>query len=202
MRRLKIALVASLILAGSGPDATAAARRMILHVEQAPLAWADSQLDHLLLSELSRNPELRIVPTVPHRDGQPLFPAAAYDIDSLLNWGTEIGGRYLLFIQVNSEELEKKKTFNVPLFFQRWETIGVIRGEMRLLDLQKQRLLSAEPFEVKLSGAMQFQGEMDNNRSDPSLHLTAPEKSQFFGALEAKLVEKLADRVTKLTRSR
>lgn len=201
MRR-SVALAAILVLAVTTGITQAAPRRLILQVETAPLAWGASQLSDQMVTLLSRNPDIRVVTADPAVDALPSFPEDRYNLDSLFDWGTEVGGRYLLLISVEHESLERRKTFNVPLFFQRWETIGVIQGESRLLDLQKRRLLSAKPFVVEMSGSQQFQGEGDNNRNDPSLHLTAAEKSRFFQSLERKLADRLIKDVNQLTRGR
>ena len=201
MRR-PLTLAAILALFAMAGTTQAAPRRLILQVQAAPLAWGTSQLTDQMVTLLSRNPDMRVITTDPATDEYPSFPEDHYNLDSLFDWGTEVGGRYLLVISVQQESLERRKTFSVPLFFQRWETIGVIRGETRLLDLQKRRLLSAEPFTVEMSGSRQFQGEGDDNRNDPSLHLTAAEKSRFFRSLEQKLANRIIKDVDRLTRGR
>ena len=201
MRRLTclVLLLAVLFLSGS---IMGSPRRLVLLVEAAPSAWGNSRLTDQLVQALSRESGLRIVTPGNSVEDPPPVPGERFNIDSLLDWGTEIGGRYLLVVSVAREALERRKTFNLPLFFQRWKTVGIIEGEIRLLDLQKKRLLAAESFSEKLSGSGQYQGSMDNNRNDPSLHLPAPEKSRFFQSLEAKLVKHLVKKVKHLTRGR
>ncbi|RKX23577.1 MAG: hypothetical protein DRP45_10260, partial [Candidatus Zixiibacteriota bacterium] len=72
----------------------------------------------------------------------------------------------------------------------------------RYFDLPKGRLLAAEPFSVELEATRQIQAEFDDNRNDPNLHLSAPEKSAFFGKLEDKLTEWLIHRIGKFSRGR
>jgi len=200
--RLSTKLLVLLALVTLISSAQAATRRMILRVETAPLAWGVSCLNEYLTTALSRNANLRILTSDPLTDDQPPFPSDRYNIDSLFDWGTEVGGRYLLVVAVEREALERRKTFSVPLLFQRWETIGVIQGELRLLDLQKRRLLVAESFEEKMSGSRQIQAEADDNRHDPSLHLVASEKVRLFQTLEQRLVNRLVEKVSRLTRGR
>jgi len=195
---LQIGVVLSLMAMAVSTEA--ASRRLILQVEKAPVAWSDCRLTECLVTALSRDPNLRIVTPDSRNDSSPPFPGDQYDVDSLLDWGTEIGGRYLLVVSVHREVLERRKTFSVPLLFQRWETIGILEGEIRLLDLQKRRLLVAEPFLIELSGSRQFQGELDNNRNDPSLHLGATQKSRLFRALEVSLADRLFDDFGRYTR--
>lgn len=185
-----------------GQAASAAPLPVILQVQSAPLAWGDCRLTDKLTIALSRNPDLNvIVPDAASRQHPP-FPNDRNNIDSLLNWGTEVGGRYLLTVVVDREALERRKTFSVPVLFHRWETIAIISGELRLVDLLKRRLVLAEPFEEKLSAARQFQSSAEDNAADPALHVTAAEKSDLFQSLETRLVEHLMDKVSKYTRGR
>lgn len=183
-------------------SANAASRRLILQVEKAPLAWADCDLTEHLVTAFSRDPNLRVITPDTQNSGYPPFPQDGLDIDSLINWGTEIGGRYLLVVSIHREVLERRKTFGLPLIFQRWETVGILEGELRLLDLQKRRLLVAEPFELKKSGSRQIQAAWDNNKNDPSLHLPAAQKDKLFRTLELSLTDQLVDDFSKYTRGR
>ena len=175
-------------------------RTIVLRIDQVPLAWGDSRLIDDLVVRLSRDPELRVV--VPQRQEGTLrdFPVDPTNLDSLLSWGVESGGRYLLTVTVTREEFERRKTFSLPLIFHRWELLAVIAGEIRLVDLQKRRVLLAEPFEETLSAARQFQGSPDENPYDPGLHLSASEKQTVFQSLESKLSERLIKRIGRLTR--
>ncbi len=201
MRSAILILVPLLVLVLAA-GAMSAPRELLLDVQSAPLAWGDSRLEDKVVRELSRNPELRIRVTPDENAAGPRFPKARTNVDSLLNWGLEVGGRYLLVVTVDKEALERRKGFSLPLVFHKWEVVGVIRGEFRLLDLHKGRMTAAEPFEVEMSGSRQFQFSTDDNRADPSLHIPATEKSQFFGELEDRLVKHLVKQVTRLTRGR
>ena len=193
---------AGLILSLLGSFALASSRRIVVHVGTAPLAWADSRVDYEILTELSRQAGLKVVDTDRLGDECPPLPQNGYDPEAWLDWGTEIGGRYLLVVDIEREVLERQKTFSIPIICQRWETVALIEGELKLFDLQKRRVLTSESFEKKLSGARQFQGSTDDNRSDPSLHLTASDKSRLFRNLESELARKLTKRVMQLTRGR
>ena len=186
-------------LAGS---LAATPRVILLEVATAPLAWSDSQLYPKLERQLTRDENIRVVPAENQTVGQPSFPADRNNLDSLLNWGLEMGGRYLMVVTVTDERLEKKKTFNVPLIFHKYESVGIIEGDWRLLDLQRQKLLVTEPFKVELNGPRIFQGSMDDNRNDADIHLTAARKVTFFGRLEDKLSAELVKRVRKHTGGR
>jgi hypothetical protein len=180
----------------------ASPRVVLLEVTTAPLAWSDSKLSQMLERQLSCDENIRVVPASSRTSEQPPFPSRRYDIDSLLDWGLEMGGRYLMVVTVTDERLEKKKTFNVPLLFQKYETVGIIEGDWRLLDLQRQKMLVEEPFRVQLNGPRILQGSMDDNRYDADIHLTAVRKVTFFQRLEDKLTGELVKKVFKHVGSR
>jgi hypothetical protein len=202
MKTARLVIAGIALLAMISGWAGANSRPIVVHIETVPLAWGDSHLRELVVTQLSRNPDLSVVDTDLFEGDLPGRPPGYHDHDAWLDWGTEIGGRYLLVVVVKREALERRKTFNVPLLFQRWENIGVITAEVRLYDLMKRRLLVAEPFHVEKSGARQFQGSTDDNRNDPSLHLTASDKSRFFRDLEAQLAGEVAKSVTRHARGR
>jgi len=177
-------------------------RKLLLDIQPAPLAWADSRLQEMMHARLSLNPNFRIQVSHTGDRNLPPFPTDRFNVDSLLDWGTEMGGHYLLVVTIDREFLERRKSFSLPLVFHKYEVVGVITGEFRFLDLQKRRLLGAEPFRIELTGSQQIQAEMDDNRQDPALHLSAPEKARLFRALEDKLTGELAKRVTVFTRGR
>ena len=186
-------------LAGS---LAAAPRVVLLEVATVPLAWSDSRLYQKLERQLTRDENIRVVPADNQNAGQPSFPTQRNDLDSLLDWGLEMGGRYLMVVTVTGERLEKKKTFNIPLLFHKYETVGIIEGDWRLLDLQRQKMLVTEPFKIQLNGPRIFQGSMDDNRHDADIHLTAARKVSFFGRLEDKLTAALMEKVRKHTGGR
>jgi len=179
-----------------------AQRSVIVHVSVPPLAWSGSALEAKLKRQLSRDGDLIIVTVPDTSPGRPEFPHDAYNTDNLTNWGMEVGGRYLLTVEVHSERLEKRKLYHFPLVFHKYVTVGVIEGELRLIDITRGKLLSAEPFKVEQKGPQVFQATMDDNINDPDLHLTAPGKTKFFDRLEEKLASHVAGWVRKVMRLR
>jgi len=199
MRTLAVigAVIIALVVAGS---VLALPRSIIVKVDQTPMAWSDSRLTEKLVTTLSRDQELRVVEANRAAMPLPAFPSDRTNFDSLLEWGVEIGGRYLLTVRVDREGLECRKTFSVPLIFHRWETLAVIAGEIRLLDVQKGRLLLAESFEERVRAARQFQSSSEDDKHDAALHVSAADKSALFGTLEDKLVECIMKKIARHTR--
>jgi hypothetical protein len=100
-----------------------------------------------------------------------------------------------MIVVVHSERLEKRKSFNIPLLFHKYETWGVIEGELRLVDVAKGKQVRAVPFKIEQVGPRALQGTMDDDVNDPDLRLTAPEKLEFFSRLEDKLIAHLLEQV-------
>lgn len=200
--RVFVILTAAVTVLAVGSAVSAASLPVILHVQRASLAWGDCRLPEILTTVLGRNPDLDVILPEATSRPYPPFPNNRSNIDTLLNWGTEVGGRYLLIVAVDREGLERRKTFSVPLLFHRWETLAIMSGEFRLVDLLKRRLVLAEPFEEKLSAARQFQSSAEDNAADPGLHVNAADKSELFKLLETRLAERLVEKISRYTRGR
>jgi hypothetical protein len=91
--------------------------------------------------------------------------------------------------------LEKRKSFHIPLLFHKFETWGVIEGELRLIDVARSKQVRAVPFMVEQVGPRAWQATMDDDINDPDLRMTAPDKVQFFSRLEDKLVTNLLEQI-------
>jgi hypothetical protein len=164
---------------------------VLLHIKQPNLAWADSRIFEKLQDELTRDPLVRVLPAFDKKTttfgSERVFP----DTDSLINLGRDKGGQFLLYVLVRSERLEKRKSFHVPLVFHKWESIGVLEGELRIIDLLKGKLSASKPFLIELHGPRAIQATMDDTKNDPDLHMLATDKQQFFSDLEDKLIGQL-----------
>ena len=196
------ALAAVLVL--SGLTVLAGAKRdVLLHVESSPSGWIESRLEERFAVTLGRSADVAITMTNDIDGRMPPFPAASRDFDSLTAWGNMAGGRYLIVVRVASQRFETRKTFLMPLVFQKYEVYdGVIEGELRIIDLQKPRLLAAEPFATELRGPRVFQASMEDDKHDPDLHLTAVEKVKFLGQLEQKVADQLVAQAKNLMRGK
>ena len=173
--------------------------KLLLSVEEAEVAWADSRIYEKLEALLVTDLGLEVQNA--DREGQvPVFPRNRNNTDSIINWAQEVGGRYLLVVTIDSERLERKKTFSLPLIFHKYETVGIVDGEMRLYDVARGRLLMTRQIDLEMEAKRVFQANSDGNRNDPTIHLTATEKLAFFGKLEGKLAKRLAKRVKKTLR--
>lgn len=177
-------------------------RDMLLYVDSKPAPWYDTRLQDQLIRAFTRKENVRITPVDTASERPPAFPKAVYDLDSLTNWGLEAGGRYLVLVVVDDSRLETKKKFHLPLVFHKYETVGIIEGELRVIDLDRRRQLIAEPFRVEKAGPRIFQATMDDDVNDPDLRVAAKDKQTFFDDLESKLANRIVKRVGTVIRIR
>lgn len=195
-----LVLLSGLILAPV--SGTATPRRVLLHVRGLNLADGRSDLTALMLQKLTRQTSLRITPTTILSDEMPAFPESSYDLDTLIDWGQEVGGRYLVDIRVTYEGIRTRKTFSIPLILHRYETAATIEGEMRVIDLQRQRLVYDRPFAKSVRARQVVQADTDQDGHDADLHVPASEKQDLYRRLESRLAEHLATRLHLLSRGR
>jgi len=168
---------------------------ILLKVNEPAAAWSTVGIGEKLTIRMSRDSALRVVRIDETDDNLPSFPADQYNLDSLVNWGLEAGGQYLMLVDVHHERLERRKTWQAPLFFHKYITVGVIVGELRLIDLVRGELVVAQPFRREQEARRIFQGSPDDDINDPDLHVTAPGKQVFFDRLEHKLCDELLESI-------
>ncbi len=201
MRRYVLALLILLVPVAGLADSSSG-RRLLLNVLSPSLAYSDSHVCEKMERSLSRKSDIRVSVVGDEGSDMVNFPANYYNTDSLMEWGKEVGGRYLMLVEITREGLERRKSFHVPLVFHKYESVGVIEGEFRLLDLSRGKILAAETFKIERKGPRIFQATMDDDKNDPDLHLTAPEKVVFFDHLEESLCRHLTARVLDLAGGR
>ncbi|MBD3401828.1 hypothetical protein GF420_02950 [candidate division GN15 bacterium] len=192
LRTSLIFALLTLLVAGS---TLALERDLVVRVETAPNPWAENGLEGAIVSQFTRDHNLRVSTVAEDDPRYPQFPSTPFDLDSLTNWGMEIGGRFLLTFVTESQRIDRRKSFHLPLVFHKWETVGVLAGEVRLIDLRRGRLLAAESFVAELPAKRVFQGTMDDNKYDPDIHLTPSEKTLLFRSLYELAAERLYEMV-------
>lgn len=199
--RLLIFLLAALVSVAGGNRAMAS-QGVILKVQHSPVAWSVSKIGEKLRIQLTRNQSLRVLEPREKGGDFPAFPHDPYNLDSLVNWGLEIGGRYLVLVDIHDERLERRKSWHLPLLFHKYETIAVVEGELRHVDLSRRKLMLSTPFRVEHKGARVFQATTYDDVNDPDLHLPAPAKIRLFDQLEDKLCQHLVELIGLKSRGR
>lgn len=205
LKRFSLDIASSVVIAlgllATASLRAAAPRILVVHVSSQPTIVGESELMTAIETEFSRTGNFTVLSAGDHPDHVP-FPGDRYDIDSLMNWGAEFGGRYLMYVDLQREELIRKKGFNIPLIIHKYETVGIMQGEVRLFDLQRGRILLAKSFEVETKGPKILQGYVDDNRYDADISIPAPQKSAFFHEMEANTACYLREQIKKMTNGR
>jgi len=202
MARISVTIGILLLLATASLSQVRTKSKFILEVNADTPAFGQGELAEKLQIRLSRNPNFEIVMPIKGTPDGPEFPDDSYNADKLLDYGAELGGRYLLFVDVHDERVERKKTFSIPLIAQKYQSVGVIEGEFRLIDISRSKMLIAEPFHVEKKGPRVIQAYVDDNVNDADLFIPAASKVVFFTQLQDKLADVLAGRIRALTNGR
>jgi hypothetical protein len=195
IRRAMIWLSLAVFLSLLAGTITAQQSLLLIAIEQSDPAWSDSRLIDKLTEQLTRDARVRVAAIPSANPSNRESRATSLDLDRLVADGRAKQGQYLLYIRVTSERYERRKTFSVPLVFHKWEVIGVIEGEWRLVDPLHGKLIKAEPFHLELNGKRVIQATMDDNVDDPDINMNATDKMIFFGQLEDMLARHLFDSI-------
>lgn len=175
-------------------------REILLVVDQQPFAWGRSLVSEQLLGRLTRDPGIRVRQiTIDSARSRML---ASNDLDRLVALGQMEKADVLAIVRLEPARLEARKGFNIPLVLHKWETVGILDGELRVVDITQGRLLAAEPINNELIGPKAVQMTMDDNRHDPDLRVRATEKELFAAKLQEQLAVNLAERLRPLLRMR
>jgi hypothetical protein len=171
-----------------------------MYVNAAPSAWHSSSIEEKIATLLTRTSTMKLARLV--QDTSMCKSELTYSVgmDSLVHRAEVSGARYAVAIRVTSPEIVRKKTLSVPLIFHMYQAMGIIEGELRIIDLNRNRQVAAEPFSISMKGPRAMQATMDDDINDPDLHVSAPEKLRFFDQLEQKAAEHISNRVRKFTR--
>lgn len=177
------------------PRIASAGPNILLRVTPAEAAWSSSSIEEKLLIRMNRDTALQVISVNGDDRDLPSFPRDRYNVDSLVAWGSEIGGQYLMLVDVHDERLERRKSWHLPLFFHKYVTVGIISGELRLIDLNQGVLLISLPFSTELEAKRIFQASPDDDVNHPNLHMTAPGKLVFFDQMEDRLCDQLLESI-------
>ncbi len=188
-------VLAAALAVGQNNHSNGNGRSAVIKVNMVVSPWAETHLADKLMAELSRNGNGEIIRAEALTGSMPPFPTDLYNTDSLAIWGNESGRRYLVIVDIESAGLQKQKTFNIPLIVSKYEHVGVVTGELRIVDVTRRRVVLAEQFTFEKEAKRIVQAAPDDDINDADLHISAPEKIRFFSELETDLAKDLADKI-------
>ncbi len=174
-------------------------RSAVLMVNSAVSADCETSMADKLMAELSRNGNGEIIRVEALAESMPAFPSDIYSTDSLANWGMASGKRYVVIVDIEYEGFQKQKTFNIPLVVSKYENVGVVTGELRIVDVSRKRVVLSEQFTFEKEAKRIFQASVDDDINDADLHVSAPAKIRFFSSLETELARELAGKIRSVT---
>ncbi|UCD17622.1 MAG: hypothetical protein JSV44_01605 [Candidatus Zixiibacteriota bacterium] len=171
---------------------------IMVNVRLPDCPWADSRLEIELARRLST---IRNVPVTwvdsSVRSWYDNHPKATFD--DLVAVGKRLGGRYLVDILIDRIDLEKRKVTVIPLTVFRYRVFGVLTGTMRIIDVEKNRLVGLKEicYEVKASDQWQF---TEDDPTDPTLLIPPDRRYLLFQRLDRKAAAELFKEIRKLSR--
>jgi hypothetical protein len=183
------ALISFLILSGD----SGAQNSIIVSLKTPLCPWIECRLGDKLDYYLSCLNRVSIA-----REDLPINPEFA-SFESLLSWGRQRGGRFLVDITVDRIDLERRKATVFPEIVFRYQVYAVLTGTLRIIDLKKGRLAALKDINQEVKAADQWQF-VDDNENDPALSVPPDEKMVLFRRLEDKTALKLLQEVKELSR--
>lgn len=191
MRRQVKYLLAVLIILLAAATATAQSQlRTIAVVYQAPKQdITDFSLVEKLNETLTMQVGLRVI--VPDKDSsRPEAPNRRFDLERLLEWGREVGCRYIIYIRVDGRRIATRKQLSIPWVLSRYVVEGHLSGVYSLIDLNRSKVIGTWDLATRMAGPRQWQVVADYP-GDPDLHMSAPRKLVFLQELERKAVDEI-----------
>jgi hypothetical protein len=172
---LVVLFTASALIATAGD-------KIVVNLRIPPNPYATSRLNDkldLYFSAINDATIVRniVVKTTPDETDRVL------DFEELMGLGLERNSRYVIDLNFTRIELERRKTTVVPQVINRYRVYAVLRGWMRIIDVEAGSLykMKAIEFEVKARDRWQF---ADDNRHDADLMIPPDRKIILFEKLE------------------
>jgi len=200
-RHSLIFICLALVLCLGAPASAQNGRRSITVVyEETQGHIPDFTLNERLNNALTMDEGLQVL--MPAEDSTlPPAPNNRFDMDRLLEWGREIGCRYIIYLQIDARKVETRKKRSIPFVLNRYVVEGRIYGTYSLIDLNRTKVVGTWTLKAKKGGPRQWQvGE--NYPDDPDLQLSAPRKLDFYRELEDLAVTEIVTEISRHSRGR
>ncbi len=187
------ALICAAVLCATGVSAQSDQRAISVIMEDTGKELTDFSLMDRLYDHLLIKSGLRVV--IPEDDSTlPPAPSHRFNLSRILEWGQEIGSRYVIYIQVHDRKIVRRKRTSIPFILSRYIVEGQIDGTFSLIDLNRSKVVGNWDLRTRLAGPRQWQVGEDYP-DDPDLHLSAPRKIQFYKDLEDRAVSDIISQI-------
>lgn len=168
-------------------------RAIAVILEHSDQSFIDFNLMNKLYDNLLIDNGLKVV--IPEEDSTlPAPPNHRFDLDRILEWGQEVGARYVVYLKVEDRKIVRRKRKSIPYILNRYIVEGQIDGAYSLIDLNRSKVVGNWKLRTRLPGPQQWQVAEDYP-NDPDLHLSAPKKIQFYKELEELAVTEIIEQI-------
>lgn len=186
-------LCACLILLSAAAMAQTDRRAISVILEHSDKSYIDFKLMEKLYNRLLIDNGLKVI--IPADDSTlPAPPNHRFNLDRIIEWGQEVGSRYIIYLQIEDRKIVRRKRTSIPYILNRYIVEGQIDGRYSLIDLSRNKVVGTWDLRTRLAGPRQWQMAEDYP-DDPDLHLSAPRKIQFYKALEELAVDEIIEQV-------
>lgn len=155
---------------------------IIVAVNMPPCAWADVHLAERIDFYAASINSLPIQIIDSEESGK-TGAGSLGTAEKLSNTGRKFNGRYVIEVQVDEIDLEKRKVTLLPQAIFRYRVYAVLRGSLRIYDVDDARMISSRDieYEIKAKDRWQF---ADDDEHDADLHIKSDLKAKLFSRLE------------------
>jgi len=199
MNRIPVRFIGFIILVALFmPGISVAQNGIIINLKQNPNPWADSRLGEKLDLLLSTISNVAITRTDGAADNS-TAPIQTAAIDELIKYGQAHNGRFLIDVFRDKIDLEKRKTVVLPCVVSRYQVYGAAEGSIRIIDINKARLVDLVKIDCSLKAIDRWQF-VDDDPNDADLNMAPDRKILLFDTLEDEIAAEIFNEVKKLSK--
>ena len=96
-------------------------------------------------------------------------------------------------------DLEKRKKTVIPLLVFRYRVFAVITGTLRVIDVEKERLIDIQALQFEIQAAEKLQA-IDDDENHPTLLLPADARMRLLQRLDERAAGEICLEIRRLTR--
>ncbi|MCK5126298.1 MAG: hypothetical protein KAR42_08575 [candidate division Zixibacteria bacterium] len=195
MLKKTLILLAVLILIGLMSTAQAQTNRRTVSVifEKPDTKFNDFTLLDKLYDRLLLQVGLQVI-VLEDDSTIPKMPDNRFNLERLIEWGHEVGSRYIIYLQIEERRIVRRKRTSIPFLLSRYIVEGQVDGVYSLIDLNRSKVVGTWELKTRLTGPRQWQVAEDYP-DDPNLHLSAPKKYKFMKKLEEKAAVEIINEI-------
>ncbi len=175
-----------------------AENKIVVNVNLPECPYYDSHLDTKLYDYLSMIDRAEI--TYPDSAQKVrLSDQKALLFDDVVKIGEECQGRYLIDIDIDRIDVEKRKITVIPLVIFRYRVYGVMTGRLKIIDVARKKVIETRDIDYEIKASDQWQ-VYDDDPDYPALLIPADRRIELLDRVDDKAAENLFEEIKKMTR--